>query len=179
MGKRQCGECAACCAWTRLEFLPDKPRGELCPHAHTDTATQGRCSIYETRPSVCKGFSCSWLDGYLDNDARPDRSGMLFETMQFSNEIGPVEPTILLGIVNDIDKAREYTEERIGEFVRHDTAILLASRDPDGKTFIAGDKRGVAVIEAFLRNTAANGLEVRYADGNIERISAEELNRRT
>jgi hypothetical protein len=51
-----------------------KPRGQWCRHV-----AQGKgCSIYETRPEVCRQFTCAWLDGFGTDAERPDRSRIVF-----------------------------------------------------------------------------------------------------
>jgi len=40
---------------------------------------EGGCSIYSSRPDVCRGFSCSWAvaDPAIHIDDRPDRCDVL------------------------------------------------------------------------------------------------------
>jgi len=38
-------------------------------------ATLGGCAIYETRPPICRSYRCLWLQGGLQDDERPDRTG--------------------------------------------------------------------------------------------------------
>ncbi|MEP6831680.1 MAG: hypothetical protein ABI963_15180 [Rhizomicrobium sp.] len=72
----ECGDCFACC-----QALPitqpelQKKEGVLCPHHN---GGRHGCTIYETRPVVCRGFLCGWrLVPELGDDWRPDRSGVL------------------------------------------------------------------------------------------------------
>lgn len=39
-----------------------------------------RCSIYEKRPQSCRVWSCNWLLGLIEGDARrrPDKLGLIF-----------------------------------------------------------------------------------------------------
>lgn len=72
---RKCGECSACC----IRLTIDVP--ELQKHADVpcqELSAVGGCRIYDTRPNVCRNWYCGWrfLD-YLDDDWRPDRSGVL------------------------------------------------------------------------------------------------------
>jgi hypothetical protein len=41
----------------------------------------GNCKINPTKPEVCKGYVCLWLAGYGDEEDRPDRSGILADTL--------------------------------------------------------------------------------------------------
>lgn len=57
MTPRECGSCSLCCNL----FLIDepelrKPANRWCKHC-----SKPGCSIYDSRPSVCRGFVCGWL----------------------------------------------------------------------------------------------------------------------
>ncbi|MES2255771.1 MAG: hypothetical protein V4559_12120 [Pseudomonadota bacterium] len=72
----ECGDCFACC-----QALPitqpelQKKAGILCLHHN---GGRHGCTIYETRPTVCRGFLCGWrLVPELGDSWRPDRSGIL------------------------------------------------------------------------------------------------------
>ena len=70
---RSCGECNACCAYYAIADL-NKPARSLCQH----WKTPGGCSIYDTRPQVCRDYYCVWLqNATLDDWWRPDRSGFI------------------------------------------------------------------------------------------------------
>lgn len=67
---RVCGECTACCSVLEIPNLA-KPAGVSCHNL----GDQG-CRIYDQRPeSPCQTFRCAWLQGFLDEDDRPDKSG--------------------------------------------------------------------------------------------------------
>ena len=86
---RDCGDCIACCVYPRITSL-DKPAFTHCSnltlnHPPVDGELQyssgcNNCKIYEDRPSVCSGYKCLWLQGYGDEEDRPDRSLMLIDT---------------------------------------------------------------------------------------------------
>ena len=69
-----CGECVMCCEWLDIETEGlSKKAGVLCAHC-----TGGGCGIYETRPSLCRGFFCGWrLVPALGPEWRPDKSGVM------------------------------------------------------------------------------------------------------
>ena len=48
-----------------------KPAGQDCPHQRGEAG----CGIYETRPPICRGYKCLWLQGGLEHDERPDKTG--------------------------------------------------------------------------------------------------------
>jgi len=72
---RSCGECTVCCTVMAID-KPDiqKQAGVTCRHCH------GGCTIYETRPKLCRDFHCGWRQlPILDDGWRPDRSGVFVE----------------------------------------------------------------------------------------------------
>jgi hypothetical protein len=75
---RDCETCSVCCKVTRVKEL-DKPAGRWCQHCEPG----GRgCTIYETRFEVCRTYKCFWLTDeakVLPDDARPDRSKLMFD----------------------------------------------------------------------------------------------------
>lgn len=80
-GRRECGECRACCVVLGFEARAGeapfaKPAGEPCPHL-----IQIGCAIYDERPAVCRRFQCGWIQAdNLPDELRPDRCGVLFCT---------------------------------------------------------------------------------------------------
>jgi hypothetical protein len=72
---RDCGACTACCVVPAID-QPDlqKPAGQICPNC---ILGQG-CTIYETRPLVCRRWFCAWrqLD-WIGENLRPDQSDVL------------------------------------------------------------------------------------------------------
>jgi Fe-S-cluster containining protein len=71
---RECGECYACC------------NGHLLAKSHGNTFGGGcacvflvdkMCSVYETRPDVCRKYQCAWTQHLLDIDMRPDKCGLM------------------------------------------------------------------------------------------------------
>jgi hypothetical protein len=72
---RPCGDCIACCQALNIDE-PElvKPQGALCPNC-----TGSGCSIYETRPQVCRSWNCAWKRIVsMPDDTRPDAMGVLF-----------------------------------------------------------------------------------------------------
>ena len=70
---RQYGDCSMCCK-ILLITVPElsKPAGEWCKHCRPG---KGGCSIYKTRPDICKGFACMWLvDPDFTEDWKPTRA---------------------------------------------------------------------------------------------------------
>ncbi len=73
---RSCGSCTACCK----ELAITDPALEKMPGVMCGNCTEGQgCSIYETRPSVCRDYHCLWRSlPNMDDNWRPDKSGVMF-----------------------------------------------------------------------------------------------------
>ncbi|MFK7895464.1 MAG: hypothetical protein AB8G23_06490 [Myxococcota bacterium] len=67
---RSCGECSMCCTVLRVDPL-GKRAGDDCVHQRGAAG----CGIYETRPPICRGYQCLWLQGGLEDDERPEQTG--------------------------------------------------------------------------------------------------------
>lgn len=72
--ERSCGECSACCSVLRVDELA-KPAGRDCVHQRST----GGCGIHVRRPPICRAYHCLWLQGGLEDDERPDRTGGLVD----------------------------------------------------------------------------------------------------
>lgn len=70
-----------------------KPPDISCKHIDKANPA-GICSIYEDRPSGCKGFMCAWLEGHGDLNDKPDRIKVVFEETGISGPIA--EMTVFL-----------------------------------------------------------------------------------
>lgn len=72
---RACGACNACCTHLVIADVGiDKLPGALCGHWRAGSG----CSIYETRPNVCRTYHCGWRClADLGEEWRPDRSGIM------------------------------------------------------------------------------------------------------
>jgi hypothetical protein len=71
---RTCGQCSLCCKLARVDEL-DKPAGVWCRHC---APGRGGCTIYETRPDVCRNWACSWIvDSRLGPEWYPLTSKMV------------------------------------------------------------------------------------------------------
>ena len=88
--ERTCGDCVACCAYWRIEEL-NKPPMNDCKYVTltkpskkgsiflTGSSKNGNCSIYNKRPKACQEYRCAWLDGYGEEEDRPDKSLIMFD----------------------------------------------------------------------------------------------------
>jgi hypothetical protein len=74
---RECGSCSSCC--TLLEVTDvGKPANEWCKHCDPGKG----CTIYDLRPQMCRSFSCAWLQGHLNDDWYPEKSGLVVHFSQ-------------------------------------------------------------------------------------------------
>jgi hypothetical protein len=54
---RSCSKCSLCCKLLHVIEL-EKPANQWCGHCRPGA---GGCTIYETRPPICRSYACGWL----------------------------------------------------------------------------------------------------------------------
>lgn len=71
---RPCGDCTACCSGQLVSnsYGNQFGRGHRCIFL-----VEEKCTVYETRPQVCRNYQCAWSQNLLDHDMRPDQSGIM------------------------------------------------------------------------------------------------------
>jgi len=70
---KTCGPCTMCCSVLEIAEMK-KPAGPLC----IDCQLGSGCSIYSSRPQVCRDFECEWLIRRdLSRRLRPDLVGAI------------------------------------------------------------------------------------------------------
>ena len=74
---KQCGTCTSCCTLLEVTEVGTSVN-EWCKHCE---AGKG-CTIYDSRPQMCRSFSCVWLQGHLDDEWYPEKSGMVVHFSQ-------------------------------------------------------------------------------------------------
>ena len=139
---RLCGECVACCVYLHISTL-EKPPLAHCPHLRLDTprdeealyysvSGEDHCTIYHDRPECCRVYRCAWLDGHGAEQDRPDKCGVLIDTLHRID--GAVE-------VKPLGEGLGDTEEATG-------AVLRICRDT-GKVGLVtsfGERRWVRAV---------------------------------
>lgn len=94
---RSCGKCVACCVYFPVSEL-DKKAYTPCrmlkerKEMQTDSdgmplmfpisyrlGTEKNCTSHRTRPAVCSGYFCAWLEGQGEEGDRPDKAGIIFD----------------------------------------------------------------------------------------------------
>jgi hypothetical protein len=81
---RTCGDCTVCCTVMAID-KPEiqKEAGVTCRHC------VGGCTIYQTRPPLCREYHCGWRQlPMLDESWRPDRSGVFVELEEIEGQTG-------------------------------------------------------------------------------------------
>ncbi len=74
---RECGDCKMCCIVPAI----DEPEMQKQPSALCCHRSTGGCDIYNQRPTGCRTYFCGWRRlAFLDDDWRPDKSGVLIES---------------------------------------------------------------------------------------------------
>ena len=68
MQTRECGDCNLCCKLPSTDFKKDY---EWCSNCEVGVG----CKIYETRPQVCRDFSCLWKKGMIEEHLKPNKVG--------------------------------------------------------------------------------------------------------
>ena len=71
---KSCGSCTMCCKSLEIDHFK-KPMGVMCSHCVNNNG----CTIYDTRPDVCREFLCEWImDRTMSQVLRPDKIGTIF-----------------------------------------------------------------------------------------------------
>lgn len=89
---RSCGSCTLCCRLPEIDHF-DKPANAWCSNC---IEGQG-CSIYESRPEVCRDFLCLWMtQENLGEEWDPSRSKMMVyrQGAQMTILVDPAYPDI-------------------------------------------------------------------------------------
>jgi hypothetical protein len=77
-GRRSCGECTVCCeGWLSADIRGHKMGGGQPCHF----LEAGGCSIYGSRPDLCRSFECGWLmaGSRFPEEWRPDKVGFFIQ----------------------------------------------------------------------------------------------------
>lgn len=95
LANRQCGECSLCCKVLDIPLI-EKPSGEWCGNCRPGHG----CSIYQSRPPVCRSYECLWLfDQALGDEWKPSKSRMVLALLSLDG-----------GLLLDVNVDREYPD---------------------------------------------------------------------
>lgn len=68
--ERTCGDCMACCqGWVPVkigDYVVEQ--GSSCKHL------MNGCSLQDNKPKLCSLFKCSWLEGELPEELKPNKA---------------------------------------------------------------------------------------------------------
>ena len=82
---RTCGSCSMCCKLPPVPEL-DKPENQWCRHCRPGKPVP--CTIYQSRPDICREFFCQWLidDRSFGPEWKPSISKIVVRS--FESEFG-------------------------------------------------------------------------------------------
>jgi hypothetical protein len=143
---RSCGTCSHCCTVLRVDELR-KPAGIDCIHQRGEHG----CGIHATRPTICRGYECLWLQGGLEDDERPDATGGIVD-------LETVGVGLRLGI----------REIRRGAFDASPALQAIAERYRSQMPVRITDAEDVMNPDRPFRVLLADGIEHRLAGERIE-----------
>lgn len=108
---RECGSCNLCCTAPAIDesqiedneraWFGPKPAGDACVNC-----TKEGCSIYKSRPSICKGYLCLYNVGVLDTFPMDGKVCWTFQPEASS------ETMIAVGHCHDIDEVMRDVDNR-------------------------------------------------------------------
>lgn len=156
---RECGECNFCCTHIHIEKL-SKPAGTICQHDCKLAA--GRCGIYQNRPSECAQYSCAWLDGFLPDDLRPDKSGLLLERVELHE---PLHLTMIIGSEMFPGSFTREMAEKIADTIQPGCACMIVVNTTE-EIFCIGNEEDVAFMTQWMAQVRRDGVVYhKMADG--------------
>ena len=98
-----CGECTLCCVAPTIErkhvsapLTAPKPAGEACEHCDV----RGGCRVYDSRPSICRGYMCLYALGISPD--RPDSTGVCW-TFQPVENLPDDSPALFVATGHTLD----------------------------------------------------------------------------
>jgi len=133
MNKRVCGECQACCTTLAVADIA-KPKHTRCP-----SQCAAGCAVYASRPESCRLYKCSWLEGYGRAADRPDKSGVIMETLVF-HQAGREPITVLVAFSTgpaplqneQVDRLAVTVVKKSVCLIHMDNEITIFAVDEDG-----------------------------------------------
>jgi hypothetical protein len=130
----------------------EKPAGKWCQHC----AIGDGCTIYESRPQVCRDFECLWLQSQsipgaeMQPALRPDRCKVVFSPSTNPNYISA---TLMPGAPDAYQ--RPVVREFIERLVKGRVAVAIGLPNTTTKTLISLD----GVREVRMTEPDENGMQ--------------------
>jgi hypothetical protein len=143
---RQCGDCKACCIVPPI----DEPEMQKQPNVMCRHRLMGGCDIYEKRPAPCRTYFCGWRRlAFLDDNWRPDKSGVLIESGT-PTTVGSGSMVLIL-VGNPLKTVRQqYFLDFVRKGIDQKLAMFLSLPGPPGKA-----KAALALNTPEMRSAAA------------------------
>ncbi|UYO00753.1 MAG: hypothetical protein KIT02_05965 [Devosia sp.] len=122
---RSCDGCTACCAFPPIRTQElQKPANTMCPHC-----AEGRgCTVYEARPTVCRGFYCGWF--FLEDlgeDWHPNNSGVVIRSEHLDHDA----VTLLILRLSPFLVSEEFAG-MVGAWVEQGVGVEFERLGPEG-----------------------------------------------
>ncbi len=160
---RTCGSCSYCCTHVKVDAF-NKPAGISCSHLLPVINDCGACGIYEDRPSECRQYKCSWLEGRLPEELKPDKSGLLFETGWIE---WPKKLFMVMGFEH-VAGAIDRFEKQLDAAAKNGTVIVVIPKDGSEGVMFAEKEDGETYFAFMDMCRRAGGITHVFADGVVE-----------
>jgi hypothetical protein len=156
---RECGDCTVCCVAPTI----NKPEIQKLSGARCRHATCAGCSIYETRPPVCRSYYCAWRTVDIFNDDwRPDKSGVLayVETEGISDCFDLSTGIGLMLVGNPLKTVRQkWFQEFVVTGVMNSVPLFLSLPGPRGFQAATVSLNTEQLLDAAVRGSVKDALE--------------------
>lgn len=158
---RNCGSCTACCT-VKAIAAPDliKAPGMACGHCD-----KSGCTVYETRPAVCRGYFCGYIaTDWLSDRQRPDRCGVMIDLDAEAAHEGYAR-AVTVHVFKDPARALASPfPELIGALIDGGQAVFLSRPAPPGSM------NALMLLNPGLDEAAARGDAVAIQAGLKEAL---------
>lgn len=153
-----CGECTLCCIAPAIEakhvkapLTAPKPAGQACEYCEA----KGGCRVYESRPSICKGYMCFYTLGLAPD--RPDSTGICWTAQPMDEPIpGHPEAWCATGHTLDYPKAMEDPRNRaaiIAQLNMGATVVVIRSPEMVAQ-FVSANRHTELTLQSPLYHRA-------------------------
>jgi hypothetical protein len=156
---RSCGDCSLCCKLPQIDEL-EKPEGVWCRHC---APRRGGCRIYDTRPTPCRVFYCSWMvDADVGPEWRPLTAKMVvyFEpaASRLSIRVVPEHPDAwrrepYYSQIKRWSRAAVEARQQVVVYIRRRVIVILPDKDVDFGDVELGDQIWVGARETPVGRT--------------------------
>jgi hypothetical protein len=156
---RDCGDCAVCCVLPNI----DKPEIQKQSGARCKHCTGTGCTIYDTRPPVCRAWYCAWRTvDIFGPEWRPDKSGVLAlvetEGIPENFELATGISLMLTGNANRIIR-QKYFQDFVVTGVMNSVPLFLSLPGPRGYQAATVFLNNQDMLDAIKRGTVKDALE--------------------